>query len=312
MRTLIYQRGVGLMRLGFLKAGYGPLSGSRSLSSDAMNKFQALEVKEAAPFVYQVSLNRPEKRNALNKTMWHEIGAVFEELAHDEDCRAIVLTGNGPMFTAGIDLNDLTSLASVVTSDDDVAKKAKVLYKTIRDYQIPFNRLEECSKPVIAAVHNACVGGGVDLITAADIRICTQDTYFQVKEVDVGLAADVGTLQRLPKVLGNQSLVRELCFTARKFPSDEAKHAGFVSQVYPDKETMLNEALSLAKEIAEKSPVAVQGTKSSLIYARDHSVEDGLEQIARWNMTMLQSKDLMTSAMAMMTKQKDPPTFSKL
>lgn len=286
--------------------------GRRTLSSDAMSKFQALEVKEAAPFVYQVSLNRPQKRNALNKTMWNEIGAVFEELANDEDCRAIVLDGNGPMFTAGIDLNDLTSLASVVTSDDDVSKKAKILYKTIRDYQIPFNRLEECPKPVIAAVHNACVGGGVDLITAADIRVCTQDTYFQVKEVDVGLAADVGTLQRLPKVLGNQSLVRELCFTARKFPSDEAKLAGFVSQVYPDKETMLEAALKLAKLIAEKSPVAVQGTKTSLIYARDNSVEDGLEQIARWNMTMLQSKDLMTSAMAMMTKQKDPPTFSKL
>jgi len=170
--------------------------------------------------------------------------------------------------------------------------------------------IEKCKKPVISCIHNACVGAGLDMITAVDIRVCTVDAWFCAKEVDMGLAADVGTLQRLPKIIGSQSLVNDLCFTARRMKSDEAEKCGLVSYVYEDKEEMMNAAMQMASNIASKSPVAVQGTKVNLAYSREHSTEDGLDMIAKWNMTMLMSEDVMKSAMA--AKNKQPVEFSKL
>jgi delta(3,5)-delta(2,4)-dienoyl-CoA isomerase len=137
-----------------------------------------------------------------------------------------------------------------------------------------------------------------------------QDAFFQIKEVDIGLAADVGTLQRLPKIVGNDSLVRELSYTARRMMADEALQMGLVSKVCPDKEALLAAALEVAKTIAEKSPIAVQGTKINLIYSRDHSVASGLHYMQTWNAAMLQSDDLMKAAVASMTKEK--PLFAKL
>lgn len=154
---------------------------------------------------------------------------------------------------------------------------------------------------------------GVDLITACDIRYCAQDAFFQVKEVDVGLAADVGTLQRLPKVIGSQSLVNELAFTARKMMADEALDSGLVSRTFPDKDAMLDAAFALASEISSKSPLAVQGTKINLIYSRDHSVDESLHYMASWNMSMLQTQDIMKSVQAAMEKKDlKSVTYSKL
>ena len=150
------------------------------------------------------------------------------------------------------------------------------------------------------------------MITAADIRYCTSDAYFQVKEVDIGMAADVGTLQRLPKVVGSESLVRELALTARQMFADEAHRCGLVSRVLPDRESLLAAALDVAGMIAARSPVAVQGTKHQLIYARDHSVKEALEYIATWNAAMLQSEDVMKAAMASMSRKGPPAVFSKL
>ena len=150
----------------------------------------------------------------------------------------------------------------------------------------------------------------MDLITATDIRLATQDSWFCVKEVDMGLAADVGTLQRLPKVIGSQSLVNELCLTARKMKSEEAEKCGLVSRLYENKEEMMKSALELAENIASKSPVAVQGTKVHLNYSREHSVQEGLRNMVTWNMAMLQSEDVMKSAMASMNKD-GPPEFEK-
>lgn len=153
----------------------------------------------------------------------------------------------------------------------------------------------------------------MDLITACDIRYCAQDAFFQVKEVDIGLAADVGTLQRLPKIIGNQSLVNELAFTARKMMADEALNSGLVSRIFPDQEVLLEAALALAAEIASKSPVAVQGTKINLLYSRDHSVAEGLNYMKSWNMSMLQTKDVIKSVQAAMEKKElKTITFSKL
>merc|ERR1712098_608716 len=226
------------------------------------------------------------------------------------ECRVIVLSAAGKMFSSGIDLSDLSQLASIVYSEDDIARKSMMMYENIRNLQDQFTMIEKCRKPVIGCVHNACVCAGVDLITAVDIRLCTDDSWYCVKEVDMGLAADVGTLQRLPKVIGSQSLVNELCLTARRMASSEAKSCGLVSSVYPSREEMLAKAVEMAASIATKSPVAVQGTKVNLVYSRDHSVREGLEYVGRWNMAMLQSEDVMKSAMAAMDRDsKEPPEF---
>jgi len=284
----------------------------RLLSEQISYNCKSLNVTQPAPFVYSVEMNRPKKMNALNKEMWEEIGDVFSKLDKDTDCRAIILSGSGKMFTSGIDLTDLSQLASIVYSEDDIARKSFFMYQSIRHLQDLFTTLEKCKKPVIGCVHSACVGAGVDLITCADIRMCTEDAWFCVKEVDMGLAADVGTLQRLPKVIGSQSLVNDLCLTARKMHSKESETCGLVSSVFSTKEEMMEAAVKMASNIAAKSPVAVQGTKLNLVFSREHSVEEGLDQVAKWNMTMLQSEDVMKSAMAAMDKSSDePPEFEK-
>ncbi|KXJ12590.1 Delta(3,5)-Delta(2,4)-dienoyl-CoA isomerase, mitochondrial [Exaiptasia diaphana] len=153
----------------------------------------------------------------------------FSKISSDADCRAVVLTGAGKIFTAGLDLMEMAGVLMQSTGgDQDISRKAAKLRDVVLQYQESFTVIDKCSKPVIAAIHSACVGGGVDMICACDIRLCSADAWFQVKEVELGLAADVGTLQRLPKIIGNESLVRELCYTARRFLAHEAKDAGLV------------------------------------------------------------------------------------
>lgn len=285
----------------------------RAMSSDnPVSSFSALSVTHPAPTITHVELNRPEKRNAMNRAFWSEMVDCFTKIADDSECRVVVVSGAGKIFTAGIDLMDMAG-DILQPVGDDMARTSWNLRRIISKYQETFSVIEKCPKPVVVAVHGACVGGGVDLITACDIRLCTQDAWFQVKEVDIGLAADVGTLQRLPKVIGSRSLVNELALTARKMYADEAKSSGLVSRVYQDKESMMTGALELASEIASRSPVAVQGTKMNLIFSRDHSVAEGLDYMATWNMSMLQTNDVMKSAQAAMEKKTPKEVvFSKL
>ncbi|XP_052619396.1 galectin-4 isoform X3 [Peromyscus californicus insignis] len=280
LRFLLMQQLRGTTQL------YGNVS-LRSLSSSAQealkrapevssdHNYESIQVTSAQKHVLHVQLSRPEKRNAMNRAFWRELVECFQKISEDSDCRAVVISGAGKMFTSGIDIIDMASLLQ--PPGDDVARMAWYLRDLISKYQKTFTVIEKCPKPVIAAIHGGCVGAGVDLISACDIRYCAQDAFFQVKEVDIGLAADVGTLQRLPKVIGNQSLVNELTFTARKMMADEALDSGLVSRVFPDKDVMLNAAFALAAEISSKSPVAVQGSKINLIYSRDHSVDESLD-----------------------------------
>ncbi|XP_045702707.1 delta(3,5)-Delta(2,4)-dienoyl-CoA isomerase, mitochondrial [Phyllostomus hastatus] len=285
---------------------------SRAAPSEAPHhNYESLRVTAAQRHILHVQLNRPEKRNAMNKAFWREMVECFNKIAQDADCRAVVISGAGKMFTSGIDLMDMA--ADLQPQGDDVARTSWYLRKLIATYQETFSVIEKCPKPVIAAIHGGCIGGGVDLITACDIRYCAQDAFFQVKEVDVGLAADVGTLQRLPRVIGNQSLVNELAFTARKMMADEALGSGLVSRVFPDKEVMFEAAFALAAEISSKSPVAVQSTKINLLYSRDHSVAEGLNYMTSWNMSMLQTQDIVKSVQAAVEKKDlKSVTFSKL
>ncbi|XP_049581304.1 delta(3,5)-Delta(2,4)-dienoyl-CoA isomerase, mitochondrial isoform X1 [Syngnathus scovelli] len=296
--------------------GFGPCSQivvrTMSTSGGPTAPYTTLAISHPAQTITHVELHRPNKRNAMNKAFWSEMVDCFNEISGDPDCRVVVVSGAGKVFTAGIDLMDMAG--DLLQPDgDDTARISWNLRKNITKYQDTFSVIERCPKPVVVAVHGACVGGGVDLITACDIRLCTQDAWFQVKEVDIGLAADVGTLQRLPKVIGSRSLVNDLALTARKMFADEALNSGLVSRVFADKEAMMASALEMAEEMAARSPVAVQGTKVNLIYSRDHSVAEGLDYMATWNMSMLQTADVMKSAQASMEKKSVKSiTFSKL
>jgi Delta3,5-Delta2,4-dienoyl-CoA isomerase len=271
-----------------------------------------------------VSLNRPHKKNAMSSIMWKEIGQCFRTIHLTGDVRAVVLHGEGPCFSTGLDLSDpsLLSLSSssnntqTSSSIPDPARIGLSFLSKIHEMQACFTAVEECPVPVIAAVHSYCVGAGVDLITACDIRLCTTDSQFSVKEVVVGLAADVGTLQRFPKIVGHGSRVREICLTGEVFDANEAHRIGLVSRVVPtaaggggdgssssSSEDVLGHALKIAKTIASHSPVAATGTKKSLLYSRDHSVQDGLEHIAAHNALALQTQDLPAAFMASRKKQ---------
>ncbi|XP_030378755.1 delta(3,5)-Delta(2,4)-dienoyl-CoA isomerase, mitochondrial [Scaptodrosophila lebanonensis] len=279
--------------------------------SDDVSHFKTLAVTTPKPFVFHVELHRPNKLNAINKQMWLEIKDCFERLGTNPDCRAIVISAAGKHFTAGIDLSDMMKLGQELADVEDVARKGVVLDRLIKLYQDSLSALEHCPKPVITAVHQACIGAGVDLITASDIRLCTQDAFFQVKEVDIGMAADVGTLQRLPKAIGSQSLARELCYTGRRFEAAEAEHCGLVSRVFPDKESLLSGALALAENIAGKSPIAVQTTKINMVYSLEHTNQEGLDHIRTINKLHLQSEDFAQAVAAQLTKD-EKPVYAKL
>ncbi|KAI7904455.1 ClpP/crotonase-like domain-containing protein [Cokeromyces recurvatus] len=274
-----------------------------------MSKYQyeTVKVQVFPEGIAHVQLNRPNKLNAFNDQLIVDVRAIFRDISDDNNILVVIISGSGRMFTAGLDLTE-TSLKSL-----NVGDPARAAYRNrahIQDFQNAFTAIEECTKPVIAAVHNACFGAGVDLITACDIRYCTKDSFFCVKEVDVGLAADVGSLQRLPKVIGNHSLVRELCLTGRNMYAKEALECGFVNKVTENQEAVLAEAFAIAKIIASKSPVAVLGTKHLLNYSRDHSVAEGLAYTVTWNSAMLNTEDIPLSIQAFVTKK--PAKYSKL
>ncbi|XP_034476571.1 delta(3,5)-Delta(2,4)-dienoyl-CoA isomerase, peroxisomal [Drosophila innubila] len=274
-------------------------------------QFKTLAITTPKPFVFHVELNRPKKLNAIDREMWLEIRDCFESLAINPDCRAIVLSAAGKHFCAGIDLSSMMSLGQQLADSEDVARKGIILERTIKIYQDSISAVERCTKPVIMAVHQACIGAGVDLITAADIRYSTQDAFFQIKEVDIGMAADVGTLQRFPKAIGSQSLARELCFTGRRFEATEAERCGLVSRLFADKDTLLSGAIDLAADIAGRSPIAVQTTKESMVYSLEHTNQEGLDHIRIINKLHLQSEDFAQAVAAQLTKD-EKPVFAKL
>eukprot|EP00455_Lapot_gusevi_P026869 TRINITY_DN2835_c0_g1_i1.p1 TRINITY_DN2835_c0_g1~~TRINITY_DN2835_c0_g1_i1.p1 ORF type:complete len:299 (+),score=97.65 TRINITY_DN2835_c0_g1_i1:59-898(+) len=260
--------------------------------------------------VLHVEINRPKKLNAMNSAFWKDMRECFQAIGRNKNVKAVVLSAAGKIFTAGLDLMDAAGTIMADKPDQDVSRRAFDMRAYVLELQESFMAIENIPQPVIVAIHSACIGGGVDLISACDVRLCTEDATFCIKEVDVGLAADLGTLQRCCKIIGNHSLLRELAYTGRNMGSEEALRAGLVSSVHKNKEAMMQAAFAMASQIAAKSPIAVVGTKHVLNYSRDHSIEEGLRYVATWNMAMLQSKDLLEAVQASMEKRK--PIFSKL
>ncbi|KAG9189134.1 Delta3,5-Delta2,4-dienoyl-CoA isomerase [Alternaria panax] len=266
-----------------------------------------------AEHVAYVEINRPEKMNAFKEIMWLNLSAIFRQLSHDPSVRAVVLTGAGDRaFTAGLDVTAASESGALASSDpsQDSARKANFLRRHILEFQSCITDIEKCEKPVIGVLHGISFGLALDISLACDIRISTTTTKFSVKEVDIGLAADIGTLSRLPHSVGNLSWVKDIALSARIFGSDEALQYGLVSSVYKDKKEAVDQAMKLANLIASKSPIAVLGTKEIINYSRDKPISEGLNYTAVWNAAMLQTEDVksaMTSGM-----KKTTPRFSKL
>ena len=255
--------------------------------------------------VARVTLNRPDKANAMNAPMWVELKAAMEWLDETPEARVGIITGAGRFFTAGIDLAMLGAMKDEVADGCD-GRRGEKLRRQILDIQDTVTSVERCRKPVIAAVNGPCVGGGIDLITACDMRYAADDAWFSVKEVDMGLAADVGTLQRLPKIVG-EGIARELAYTARKVTAAEAEAMQLINRRFATVQALTDGVAAIAAEIASKSPLAIRGTKEMITYVRDHPVADGLNYIATWNAAMLLSDDLTEAMTAFFEKR--PATF---
>ncbi len=252
--------------------------------------------------VAHLAINRPDKANALNHEAWSEYRAALLHCDQNPNVRAIVLSGEGDkLFCAGIDLSMLMN-TNTLTQDKCEGRKREKFRNFLLDFQDILTTAEKISKPVLSAIHGACIGGGVDLVAATDMRYCSADAFFCIKEIDLGMVADLGTLQRLPKLISD-GLCRELAYTGRKMFAAEAKACGLVNHVFEDKASLLAEVTKIAEQIASKSPLSIRGTKRNILFARDHTVAESLEYITNWNAAMFYSDDLMTAFQATITKQ---------
>ena len=250
--------------------------------------------------IAEIAINRPDKANCLTETAFRELKSVMEEMDENDEVRVVILHGNGKHFCAGIDLELLLSIGEK-TKEACEGRKREKLRKLVLELQAPINAVEACRKPVLVAIQGGCIGAGLDLAAACDMRYCTADAFFTIKEIDLGMVADLGSLQRLPKLI-SPGLVNELAYTGRKMDAAEAEKSGLVNRAFSNKEEMLAELRKMAQLIASKSPLSIRGTKEVLLYARDHSVTESLQQIALWNAAMILSEDLSVAGMAAVTK----------
>jgi len=281
----------------FIRAKCHMRSKIRSLP---MSKGEIFRIEKDQGIVW-FTLNRPEKLNTMNMAFFDDLLHHFREFDADDDVRAVVIKAEGKGFTAGIDFMELVGLIQ-----GEGARFRSKLAKEISRLQESINAVEKCRKPVIAAIHGHCIGGGVDLITACDIRLASRDAVFSIRETRVAIVADLGTLQRLPYIIGH-GWFRELALTGRDFTAQEALDMGLVTRLTDDRDSLYAEAEKLARQIASCSPLAVQGVKEVILYSRDNGVYPGLDFVAQKNSAILPSKDLMEAFTAFMEKR--PPKF---
>jgi enoyl-CoA hydratase len=262
-----------------------------------MPAYENFEVRTEGPTAW-VTLNRPERRNAMGASFFREIREIFAELDRRAGLSAVVLKAAGKSFTAGLDLQEAGGLLGGGRADERERTR-----ETIGALQQAFTQLERCRHPVIAAVSGHCIGGGIDLITACDIRIAARDAVFSVRETRIGIIADLGTLQRLPAIVGH-GRCRELALTGRDFDAAEALQMGLVTTVAEDTEALYAEAGRLAAQIAGNPPLTVQGVKDVLLFGRDHGAGAGLRYVAQKNAAAIPSEDLLEAVAAFMEKRR--------
>lgn len=250
-----------------------------------------------------ITLNRPAELNSMNVDFWHELPAAISTIDEQASARVIILTSTGKHFTAGMDLGVFMNPKNI-SLHGDPGRSAENLRRLVLQLQNAFNVLETVRMPVLAAIQGGCIGGGVDMVSAADCRYCTEDAFFCIKETDLGMTADVGTMQRLPHLIP-QGMMRELAYTGAKLSAQKAKEIGLVNEIYPDQESMLQAVGAIALEISKRSPLAIAGCKEMINYTRDHSVQDSLKYMATWQSGMFRPEDMMKTFTAK-AQQMDP------
>jgi len=263
-------------------------------------KFYRVEKKGHIAWVF---LNRPEKKNAMGPDAWTEIIPIFEDIHNDDEIRVAIIAGEGKDFCAGIDLIGMAPVVPALKNWDMSASAKKELYRAIFPLQDAMTCVEKCSKPVICAFHGYCIGAALDLGSACDIRLACEDAQISLREAAVSFIADVGSLQRVPLIVG-QGIARELAFTAKYIDAARAKEINLISEVYPDKESLFKGAQEMAEQIAENSPLAVQGAKEVLNFCRGKTIADGLEYVAARSSMILPSEDIAETMTAFMEKRK--------
>lgn len=277
------------------------------MNLDDFPKLKAFTVSIDRNHVVEICLNRPQAINSMNTDFWDELPAIIDALDREAVARVIILTSKGKHFTAGMDLEVLSNMGG--NPDDEPARRAEQTRRWILSLQETFTQLEAARMPIISAIQGACIGGGVDMVCATDMRFCTTNAYFNIKETELGITADVGTLQRIQHVMPS-GLARELAYSSRNLGAEEALACGFVNKVYETQEEMLDAVHALATDIARHSPMAVHGTKKMLNFSRDHSVQDSLNHMATWQSGMLQVPDVQEAMQA--GAEKRTPKFDNL
>jgi enoyl-CoA hydratase len=252
--------------------------------------------------VAHVRLSRPDALNSMNRNFWRELPEIIRGIDNAAAARAIVLSSSGRHFTAGMDLSVFASGPDL--SDKETGRVRANLLKTVLHLQQTFSCIDEARIPVLAAVQGGCIGGGVDMVSACDMRYATRDAFFCIQEINIGMTADVGTFPRLGHVMP-QGLVRELAYTGRRLAADEARTSGFVNALFDSHEAMLDAVTGIAVDIAKRSPLAVWGSKEMLNYGRDHTIADALRHIAVWQTGMFQPTD-MREAFTAKSEKRDP------
>ena len=257
---------------------------------------------DVADKVAHVRLNRPEALNTMTAAFWRELPEIVTRISDQASARVVVLSSTGKHFSAGMDLSVFGG-GELVGEQAELGRRQARMRSNAQVLQWSFTALEKARVPVLAAVQGGVIGGAVDLVTACDIRYATADAFFCVQEINIGMTADVGTLQRLGTLVP-EGFAREMAYTGRRVPAARAYEVGLVSEVYADHDSLVSGVLETAREIASKSPLAIWGTKVAMNYARDHSVDDSLEQIATWQSGMFQPDD-MTEAFTAKAEKRD-------
>jgi len=265
--------------------------------------FESLRV-EFHDVIAEVVLTGPARGNALGMAHFRELHSVFESLDGDEATRVAVVRADGKHFTYGLDLPSVFGELAPLLAGESPARDRVALFGVIQRLQAAYNAIERCRKPVIAALHGWCIGAGIDLVTACDVRLCSADARFSVREVKVAIVADLGSLQRLPRIVG-EGLTRELALTGDDFDAARALQIGFVNATYETPEALVDGARAMARKMASNPPLVVSGVKQILNASRDLSVEDGLRHVAIWNSAFLQSRDL-GEALAAFMERREP------